>query len=141
MPLIADSIAFANNSANVAAGASSVRAVQVPEYSPDRPAAAAGAGYRQAVELKGGASYQFSVDYFIPPGQPVSGAAQVALDTKNTPEYETVELGRTVGVWTRAKVTFNVVQPDRFSYVRVLASREVGSTPFVVLFDNVVLRR
>ena len=41
MPLIADSIAFANKSANVAAGASAVRAVQVPEYSPDRPAAAA----------------------------------------------------------------------------------------------------
>jgi hypothetical protein len=107
----------------------------------DFPRAAAGAGYKQAVELKGGATYQFVADYFIPPGQTVAGAAQVALDTKNTPEYETVELGRIVGVWTRAKVTFTVVSPDRFSYVRVLASREVGAAPFVVLFDNVVLRR
>src|SRR5687768_10941172 len=41
VPLTAASSAFANMSANRAAGLRSTRAVHVPEYSPDRPSATA----------------------------------------------------------------------------------------------------
>lgn len=123
------------------AGSSSSGSIKVTNVYQGGPGSFAGAGFKRNVELKGGSTYYVVVDYYIPAGQAATGSAGIELDTNNSGFYETVELGRTVGAWTRAKVMVNVLSPDRFSSFRIDAVRETTTSPFTIYFDNVLLHR
>ena len=122
-------------------GASGSGSVKVTNIYKDYPFSRTGAGFKRVVPLEGGVTYYVHADYFIPAGQTTTGSASIELDADNSGFYQTVELGRQVGVWTRAKVMVKVLSPDRDSLFRLDAVKDNTIEPFVVHFDNVLLRR
>jgi hypothetical protein len=90
------------------------------------------------IPIKGGTTYQLYVDYFIPSGQVATGLATFGFITDN--QNQVLTLGRQVGVWTRTHLALPTQPGATILDPQLEAFREMGTTPFVVLFDNVLLR-
>ncbi len=88
--------------------------------------------------LPGAGRYTIDLEYFIPPGQSAQGAAEVGVAVEEMKGASF--LGRRIGAWTRGQLTVQVVD-DPISSLFLAAHRESQRSPFVVFFDNILVRR